>query len=220
VSSIHGGYRGCAYVVGARKCSGVVRAVVVSTALALCGCSPDSQEQRLESRTSQSSDSRRASAVPETAPRGAVPEPTTEDSVLKGLDRYGRTFGDDQASVVARMGPPRGVTVRAASNGIDSLFAFEYPGASFLLWRRTADRLERLLSFRVWGQLPGLPAVVSLGTTTRADILTKLGPPDFSDVVADSTILSYPTPDIPTDFLDFYIVRDTLRVLKWAYRVG
>jgi hypothetical protein len=149
-----------------------------------------------------------------------VSERGSQDSILKLLDAYGRGFGDDRATVISRRGPPRHVTSRPASNGSDSVFVLEYPGASFQLVRWMDVQREVMSSIRVWGQLSGLPPVVSLGSTTRSELLSRVGPPDYSQVAGDSTILSYNPPEIATDFIEFYVVRDTLRLLRWAYRVG
>jgi len=147
--------------------------------------------------------------------------PPTRDSVLKLLEDYGHWFGDDRATVISRLGAPQHVVASATLNGIDTTFVLTYPAASFELWRRPADQIESLDEIRAWGLLPGLPRVISLGLTTRSDLLAKLGPSDYNaQAVADSTILSYALPSTPTALIEFYVVRDTLRLLRWRHRMG
>ena len=138
---------------------------------------------------------------------------------MKLLRDYGRWFGDDRATVISRLGVPPHIATRTATNGIDTLFLLEYPNASFLVSRGTADQIEILPDIRARGPLPGLPPVISLGLTTRSTLLTILGSPDYTKVLTDSTVLSYQLPNV-TDLIEFYIVRDTVRVLRWRFYMG
>jgi len=52
--------------------------------------------------------------------------------------------------------------------------------------------------------------------TTRSHLLTILGPPNYTKVLSDSTVLSYQLPSA-TDLIEFYMVRDTVRVLRWRF---
>ena len=88
-----------------------------------------------------------------------------------------------------------------------------------LVSRGTADQIEILPDIRARGPLPGLPPVISLGLATRSTLLTILGSPDYTKVLADSTVLSYQLPNV-TDLIEFYIVRDTVRVLRWRFYMG
>lgn len=146
--------------------------------------------------------------------------PPARDSVLKALEDYGLWFGDDRATVISRLGAPDRIEATASQTPGDSIFALRYAAASFEL-SRGADHIEMLHEIRAWGPLPDLSKVVSLGATTRSDLLAKLGLSDYrSQTLADSSILSYALPERPTDLIEFYIVRDTLRLLRWRYRMG
>ena len=117
---------------------------------------------------------------------------------------------------MSRLGSPRHVAARTATNGIDTLFLLEYPSASFLVSRETADQREILPDIRLWGPLSGLPPVITFGLTTGSHLLTILGPPNYTKVLSDSTVLSYQLPSA-TDLIEFYMVRDTVRVLRWRF---
>ena len=183
-----------------------MRLVVLAVAVAICSCSRTSEREPSASRTPDVSGNTRT-------------EPPTRDSALKLLRDYGRWFGDDRATVISRLGAPPHIATRTATNGIDTLFLLEYPNASFLVSRGTADQIEILPDIRARGPLPGLPPVISLGLTTRSTLLTILGSPDYTKVLTDSTVLSYQLPNV-TDLIEFYIVRDTVRVLRWRFYMG
>lgn len=149
------------------------------------------------------------------------PDASSQDSLLKLLYEFGQGFGDDRATVISRLGAPQRVGMKATVQGIDSIFVLEYPGASFEGVRWTAGQHEMLFEIRVRGPLPGLPPAPTIGATTRAQLVTMLGSPDSKDVRGDSTFLAYqlPNPD-RSDLLEFSIVRDTVRVARWRFRMG
>ncbi len=180
------------------------RALILAVALALNACNQSAPRSASASRASVLAD------TPQRAPR---------DSILKLLHEYARGFGDDRATVISRLGAPRHVATRTATNGIDTLFLLEYPSASFLVSRESADHREILPDIRAWGPLPGLPPVITFGLTTRSHLLTILGPPNYTKVLSDSTVLSYQLPSA-TDLIEFYMVRDTVRVLRWRFYMG
>ncbi|HLB35324.1 MAG TPA: hypothetical protein VJL31_02005 [Gemmatimonadales bacterium] len=103
------------------------------------------------------------------------------------------------------------------------MFLLQYPTASFSVLRWTADEFEGMSEIRVGGPLTGLPPIVSPGLTTRSQVLIMLGPSDYrphpSEVLADSTVLIYQLPS-GTDLIALYVVRDTVRVLRWRFRMG
>ncbi len=148
-----------------------------------------------------------------------TPQPAPRDSILKLLHDYGRRFGDNGATVTSRLGAPRHIATRTATHGIDTRFLLAYPSASFLVSRETADKREILPDIRVWGPLPGLPPVISFGLTTGLHLLTIRGPPNYTKALSDSTVLSYQLPSA-TDLIEFYMVRDTVRVLRWRFYMG
>jgi hypothetical protein len=198
------------------------RVLVLLSALALCACARTSEREGSASRTAHVPD-----ATPGLPSTPNSTEVSARDSVLKLLDDYGRSFGEDRASVISRLGTPHHVATRVALDGTrmalggaDSTIVLRYLYASFELSLPKADYPETLWTIRVWGRLPGLPPMISFGSTTRSDVTTMLGPPDYSDMIADSTVLSYGSPKAATDLINLYMVRDTLRVLEWAYRVG
>jgi hypothetical protein len=166
----------------------------------------------------------RSAEATDTALRHASPgdtiAPDKRDSLLKVLDVYGRGFGDDRATVIARMG--RALHESATLEGIDTLIRFTYPSASFIFTRSTAHRVDNLDEIRVWGPLPGWPRVIALGATTQSQLLAALGTPqDRIDTKGDSTVLPYELidPDFTVVF-ECYVVHDTVRVVRWRFRMG
>jgi hypothetical protein len=121
---------------------------------------------------------------------------------------------------MSRMGHPLRTTPRLLGNG-DTMIDLEYAGATFTVWRGTVPLAENLLEVRVWRPMPGLHPVV-LGATSIAQVRSLLGPTYYKEQLeADSTIASYdlPTHDF-TSLIQFYAVRDTVRLIRWRFRVG
>jgi len=58
-----------------------------------------------------------------------------------------------------------------------------------------------------------------LWTARRTLIPIALGPPNYTKVLSDSAVLSYQLPSV-TDLIEFYLVRDTVRVLRWRFYMG
>jgi hypothetical protein len=190
------------------------RTLGLAALVAFCACSPTAHRHGSALRSSHDTETTGGlRATPH------VPEAGEQGSVLKLLDDYGRRFGDDRATTISRLGTPNRVRTQATSNGIDTIFVLEYRGASFEFVRRTANHRDYLMEFRVWEQLPGLPPAISLGSTTRSNVVTMLGPPQYSAMIADSAVISYEAPGGP-DLIEVYVVRDTVRVLRWRYRMG
>jgi len=191
--------------------------LVLAAALALGGCRPPSPREGAASEVAQVADTLlERSSMPVTM------QGLPRDSILQLLDDYGRSFGDERATVISRLGTPTRVTTRLIK-GIDTLFLLQYPTASLSVRVWTAEQVEELDEIRVWGPLPGLPPVISLGVTTRPQLLAMLGNPDYrsSEVLVDTIPLVYDLgdPDF-TVLLTLYVVGDTVRVLKWQFRMG
>jgi len=191
--------------------------LVLAAALAFGACSPTPRREGSPSQASRTTDTTvRVLATPN------APKPLPRDSILQLLDDYGRSFGDERATVISRLGTPTRVTTRLIK-GIDTLFLLQYPTASLSVRVWTAEQVEELDEIRVWGPLPGLPPVISLGVTTRPQLLAMLGNPDYrsSEVLVDTIPLVYDLgdPDF-TVLLTLYVVGDTVRVLKWQFRMG
>ncbi len=165
--------------------------------------------------------------------------PTGRDSLLKMLSDYGNSFGDDRAGITARMGPPVGVRVFDAKrstyryhpvvplSGADSLVVLDYPTASFEMTPPNSDAPEEVLwTVRIWGVLPGLPPVIVPGQTTRSQLLALFGDPDHAPAFElppdnDSSVVIYESPfGRFTELIGFFVVRDTVRLIRWQFRVG
>jgi hypothetical protein len=147
--------------------------------------------------------------------------PPARDSILILLSEYGHSFGDNRASVVSRLGTPDSTVSEPVSSGADTVLVLWYPYASFHITRRNADQLEMLMAIRAWRQKPELPSVVSFGTTTRAQLEGTLGPPDFiPQITGDSTALSYQWFGPDSELIELTLVNDTLRLVRWRFRMG
>jgi hypothetical protein len=193
---------------------GIAKAALVF-AVALSACRPNGAGERARAPNARAADTvLELPAIPDTA------EPEARVSILKALHRFGRGFGDDRTTVISRLGAPSHVVTRPATNGVDTLYLLAYPDASFLVSRTTADQSEILPDIRVWGRLPGLPPDIHPGLTTRSQLLRLLGPPDYTSALADSTVLSYQmVPDV-TDLIEFYVVNERVRILRWRFYMG
>jgi len=158
-----------------------------------------------------------------TAPRtwSSRYNPPTRDSVLASLSNYGHSFGDERASVVRRLGSPQRVETRVAASGADSVFVLVYRGASFGGSVRNSDRLEMLSTIRLWAPAAGFPSVFSIGGTSQSSLIKMLGAADYGpQTVADSTVLSYQWFGPDSELIEFYVVHDTLRLVRWRFRMG
>jgi len=145
----------------------------------------------------------------------------TPGSILHLLSDYGYSFGEERATVVARLGPPNSVTTGPGVFGADTTFTLTYPEAVVQLAYWNADQHELMVGIRIWGALRDLPPVVLPGVTTRSDLLDMLGPPDYGPrAVADTTVWTYDGGGWATELLAFYTVRDTVRVIRWRFRMG
>jgi hypothetical protein len=78
-----------------------------------------------------------------------------------------------------------------------------------------------LSMIRLWGPAVGFPPVVAIGGTTQSDLIATLGAADYGpQTVADSTVLSYQWFGPDSELIEFYVVRDTLRLVRWRFRMG
>ena len=146
--------------------------------------------------------------------------PSTRHSVLRLLSDYSYSFGEERATVVALLGPPDSVTT-GPGFGADTTFTLTYPDAVFQLRHWNADHVGWMVSIRMWGALPDLPPVVFPGVTTRADLVDMLGSPWYRPrAVADTTIWTYDGGGWAQALISFYMVRDTVRVIRWRFHMG
>jgi len=82
-----------------------------------------------------------------------------------------------------------------------------------------------MYEMRVWGLLTGLPDLLALGGTTRSQLIGLLGTSQYKpydvNALADTAVFIYDLRDPEfTVLLECYLVADTLRVLRWRFRMG
>ena len=185
-----------------------MRTLVLPAALAICACTATPERERATSQTAHVIDTART-------------KPPARDSIIKLLSDYGHWFGHNRATVISRLGTPHHIATTVGRSGADTIFVLAYPNASFDLSLRNADQLETLWEIRVWAPLPGMPSVISLGATTQAALLAMIGRPDYAPpVLGDSTVLSYQWFAPYSELVAFYLVRDTVRLVRWRFRIG
>jgi len=78
-----------------------------------------------------------------------------------------------------------------------------------------------LSTIRSWAPAAGFPSVFSIGGTRQSGLIKMLGAADYGpQTVADSTVLSYQWFGPDSELIEFYVVHDTLRLVRWRFRMG
>jgi len=184
-----------------------VRRLILVLLAASAACSPTADRQ-----TSRPRDV----SITDTA-AGVSPPPKP---VLATLSRFANSFADDRRTIIARLGAPGRTTTRTLRVPADTAFTLSYPDASFDVVRY-ADGIEMLMEVRIWGALSGLPPSIALGATTRSELVTLVGTPSYKErVLADTTALVYQWFGSYSELGEFYLVADTVRLIRWRFRMG
>jgi len=150
--------------------------------------------------------------------------PATEDSLVLALFDYGLAFGETRAAIAGALGAPTHTASRTTENPYtpttDSLFDLAYPGLRFWLMRLGADGRELLGNVELTAAERVLPGGVRCGSTSRETLTRLLGEPRRVDVLGDTLVMSYPRPIADAEeFVQLYVVRDTVRMVRWALYV-
>ena len=150
--------------------------------------------------------------------------PRARDSLLQALFDYGLAFGETRAALMAGLGAPASAHTSTTEDPYtattDTLFELRYPGLRFRLLFVSGDGREFLTNVELVGTDRELPAGIRCQVTTRATLARLLGKPDHAHVLGDTVVISYPRPTIGAEeYTQFYVVRDTVRQVRWALYV-
>lgn len=147
------------------------------------------------------------------------------DRVTSPVERiydYGLSFGESLAAIERTLGPPPAADTslepnRHVRDATDSLFVLHYDGLTFELNRPGPVDGELLASVAMTAADRELPGGVRIGTTARDDLVGDLGVPENTRSRGDTVVLSYTPPGVAADrFVEFHLVGDTLRRVRWA----
>lgn len=142
-------------------------------------------------------------------------------SPVERIYNYGMSFGESRSEIEEALGTPLSADTTLEQNrhvrdATDSLFVFRYAGLTFTLNRPGPVDGELLTSVSMTSADRELPGGVRIGTTTRDDLTSRLGTPESTRPRGDTTVLSYRPPGRAADrFVDFHLVGDTLRRVRW-----
>jgi len=144
-------------------------------------------------------------------------------SIAEALFSRGYEAGDRESVTVARLGPPSGRRAETVNSlqsaAVDSIIRLRYPGLEVTFDKTTDGGKELLgavtLTSRRCEVYPGLSVGASAITLRRV-----FGAPTVQSVVADSTIMQYEAVKGPVySYLNFTVVRDTIRVIQWQFGI-
>lgn len=159
----------------------------------------------------------------EPPPRSSAPTtaPDNADSLLVAFEQVALALGHSRDSIFAALGPPHSITIREAENevgGRDSLITVRYSHVEFLLRKPLADGREYFSNVLVTDSGLALPGAVVPQRTTLGELTTMLGPAHRVYELADTSVMTYDVPLGPV--LQFYVVGQVLRKVRWVYELG
>lgn len=141
--------------------------------------------------------------------------------LVQRLYDYGLSFGESLAEIEEALGAPFSADTSLEQNrhvrdATDSLFVLRYAGLTFELNRPGPVDGDLLTSVGMTSADRELPGGVRIGTTTREALRSGLGAPEDTRSRGDTTILSYvPSGQAAERFVEFHVVGDTLRRVRW-----
>lgn len=152
------------------------------------------------------------------------PNRSAFDSALISIHKLGRSFGETRSGIRRRLGAPLYSSAEVSrsrySPGMDSVIRWSYSGRSFSIIRVAFDTREFLLKTEITDPHERLPAGIRIGQSTRREIVAAFGSADAEKTVADTLVLSITPPSqVYEDVVDFYLVRGTLRKIRWFFYV-
>lgn len=165
-----------------------------------------------------------AVACAESDSRPEYPDRPAGDRGTSPVERiydYGLSFGESISEIEETLGAPLGADTSLEQNlhvreATDSLFVLRYPGLTFELNRPGPVDGDLLTSVGMTSADRELPGGVRIGTTTRDHLTSRLGAPESTRTRVDTTISSYIPPGRAAErFVEFHVVRDTLRRVRW-----
>jgi len=160
-------------------------------------------------------------AAPAPLPSLSGPVPANADSLLLAFERLPLGLGHSRDSIFASLGAPESIETQEGDNGNggrDSLITIRYPHIEFLLRKPLSDGREYFSNVIVADSGMSLPGTVVPHRTALADLITLLGPPHRVHELADTAALTYDVPMGPV--LQFYIVGQVVRKVRWVYELG
>lgn len=143
-------------------------------------------------------------------------------SPVERIYDYGLSFGERISQIEETLGAPLSADTslernRHVRDATDSLFVLRYAGLTFELNRPGPVDGELLTSVGMTSADRELPGGVRIGTSTREALRSGLGAPKGTRSRGDTTILSYIPPGRAAErFVEFHVVRDTLRRVRWT----
>ena len=152
---------------------------------------------------------------------------SARDSVTLRLYRFATGFGDSRLELRKTLGLPSAIEVVARRNQYtgmtDSLVTWDYSGLKFVLHWQARDSTEFLSSAELRNATKHVGYGIEIGSTTRRELTSLLEKPDYLWFLGDTVIYSYrcPLPCIgPDATTDFWLVSDTLRLIRWSPYTG
>lgn len=142
-------------------------------------------------------------------------------SPVERIYDYGLSFGESRSAIEETLGTPLSADTSLEQNrhvrdATDSLFVLRYAGLTFALNRPGPVDGDLLTSVGMTSADRELPGGVRIGSTTRDHLTRRLGTPESTRPRGDTTILSYTPPGRAAErFVEFHVVRDTLRRVRW-----
>jgi hypothetical protein len=168
-------------------------------------------------------------ALPASAQQAPLPHHdsrhrSTFDSALVAVHKFGSRFGETRGAIRQALGAPPHRSAEVPHSryaaGMDSVIKWSYPGRSFSIIRVAFDTREFLLKTEITDRQERLPARIRIGQSTKREIITAFGATNTEETVADTLILSFSPPwQFYEDTIDFYLVRGTLRKIRWFFYV-
>lgn len=152
------------------------------------------------------------------------PDRSTSDSVLVAIHKFGSRFGETRRAIRQALGAPSHRSAEVSHSryaaGMDSIIKWSYPGRSFSIRRVAFDTREFLLKTEITNRHERLPAGIRIGQSTKPEIIAAFGAENTEETDADTVILSFSPPSqFYEDVIDFYLVRGTLRKIRWWFYV-
>jgi hypothetical protein len=148
--------------------------------------------------------------------------PARPDSAIAALYRAGLAFGDSRGAVTARLGGPDSANTSASPNRHDTTVTdtvrfVRYGRLAYIFLQPARAQHEFLL--QVESSAPGRPDLrpLAIGRSSADAIRSRLGAAVRTDSLADTLAFWYTNAgEAADDMVGLYLVRDTLRLVRWV----